>query len=85
MHHVSWFTDDLDAAVRVARGRGLQPTFEAAHPVVRAAYLESPTMPGLRVEYIQYTADGLAGWRQRVEAARTWDGSNPIQVHDLAG
>jgi len=85
MHHVAWFTDDLQASIRQASQRGLQAMFEAGNPVTRVAYLESSTVPGMRVEYIQYTADGLAGWQQRVEAARTWNGKDPIQVYDLAG
>jgi hypothetical protein len=55
------------------------------NPLRRVAYLESSTAPGMRIEYIQYTADGLAGWQQRVEAARTWNGKDPIQVYDLGG
>ena len=85
MHHVAWFTGDLQASILQASQRGLQPMFEAGNPVTRVAYLESSTVPGLRIEYIQYTADGLAGWQQRVEAARTWNGKDPIQVYDLAG
>ena len=85
MHHVAWFTGDLQRSILEASQRGLQPVFEAGNPVTRVAYLESSTVPGQRIEYIQYTADGLAGWQQRVEAARTWNGKDPIQVYDLAG
>ena len=85
MHHVAWFTDDLQTSIRQGSQRGLQPMFEAGNPVTRVAYLESSTVPGMRIEYIHYTADGLAGWQQRVEAARTWNGKDPIQVFDLAG
>jgi len=84
VHHVAWFSDDLARSIAKARSRGMQLTFEAGNPVTRVAYLESATVPGQRIEFIQYTADGLAGWRQRVEAARTWDGTNAIQVYDLA-
>ena len=85
VHHVAWFSDDLANSIAQARSRGMKLTFEAGNPVTRVAYLESTTAPGQRIEFIQYTADGLAGWRQRVEAARNWDGKNAIQVYDLAG
>lgn len=83
MHHIASFTDDLERAVAMARERGLAPRFEATNPVTRVAYLESPDEPGVLFELIQYSAEGLAGWRQRVEAARTWDGSDPIRTIDL--
>jgi methylmalonyl-CoA/ethylmalonyl-CoA epimerase len=85
VHHVAWFSDDLARSIAQASSRGMQLTFEAGNPVTRVAYLESATVPGQRIEFIQYSADGLVGWRQRVEAARTWDGTNAIQVYDLAG
>jgi len=85
VHHVAWFSDDLDRSIAAAVQQGMRATFVAGNPVTRVAYLESASTPGTRIEYIQYTADGLAGWRQRVEAARTWNGKDPIQVYDLAG
>jgi hypothetical protein len=84
VHHVAWFSDDLDRSVSEAEQRGMRVTFSAGNPVTRVAYLESPSTPGTRVEYIQYTADGLAGWRQRLAAARAWNGNDPIQVYDLS-
>jgi hypothetical protein len=84
VHHVAWFSDDLDASIRAAEGRGLQASFVATNPVTRVAYLESKSAPGTRIEFIQYTADGLAGWQQRVDAAHHWDGTNAILIYDLA-
>lgn len=85
MHHIAWFTDDLAAAVEAACARGLELRFRAANPVTRVAYLASPAEAGVLYELIEYSAEGLAGWRQRIEAARGWDGSNPLQIVDLAG
>jgi len=84
VHHVAWFSDDLDASVRVAEQRGMRASFVATNPVTRVAYLESESAPGARIEFIQYTPDGLAGWQQRVDAARNWNGTNAVQVYDLA-
>jgi hypothetical protein len=85
VHHMAWFSDDLDRSIAEAEQRGMRSTFVAGNPVTRVAYLESSSTPGTRIEYIQYTADGLAGWRQRLDAARTWNGKDPVQVYDLAG
>ena len=85
VHHVAWFSEDLDASIRAAEERGLEATFVATNPVTRVAYLESRSTPGTRIEYIEYTPDGLAGWRQRLEAARNWNGKDPVQVYDLSG
>jgi hypothetical protein len=84
VHHVAWFSDDLDASVRAAEERGMHATFVADNPVTRVAYLESDASPGTRIEFIQYTAEGRAGWQQRLDAARNWDGTNAVQVYDLA-
>jgi methylmalonyl-CoA/ethylmalonyl-CoA epimerase len=83
VHHVAWFAEDIAKSVEQARARGMCVMFEATNPVTKVAYLESATAPGQRIEFIEYTADGLAGWQQRVAAARNWDGTNPVQVYDL--
>jgi methylmalonyl-CoA/ethylmalonyl-CoA epimerase len=83
VHHVAWFSEDIAASVEQAGARGMRVMFEATNPVTKVAYLESDTAAGQRIEFIQYTADGLAGWQQRVATARTWDGTNPVQVYDL--
>jgi hypothetical protein len=84
-NHLAWFTDDLDAAVASARRRGLAPVFFGHNPVTRVCYLETPQEPRVRYELIQYSAEGLAGWRDRLRAAADWDGSDPVMEIDLAG
>ncbi|EGD53404.1 VOC family protein [Gordonia neofelifaecis] len=77
-HHVAWLSDDLDASVAEATGRGLEVLFRAGNEATQVAYLESPDHPGLVFEYIQgpmmreMLAAGIA-------AARDWDGTNPVQ------
>ena len=83
-NHLAWFSEDLDADIARARQRGLQPVFRGHNPVTRVVYLEPPAERGVRFELIEYTADGLAGWRDRLRAAREWDGTHPIVEIDLA-
>ncbi|AVP68031.1 VOC family protein [Rhodococcus hoagii] len=77
-HHIAWITDDLDAALADARGRGLDELFVAEGPGTRVAYVHAPGQPGVVFEYIQ-----SAGMREMlaygIEQARTWDGSNPVR------
>jgi hypothetical protein len=83
-NHLAWFSQDLDADVARARARGLEAIFLAHNAVTRVAYLEPPGEPGVRFELIEYTADGLESWRERVRAAREWDGSPSVIEVDLA-
>lgn len=82
-HHVAWLTADLDDAVTKAEKAGLRTVFRAENPGTRVAYLEMEGEAGVRFEYIesaataQLMADGIA-------AAKSWDGSNPVQVIDFA-
>jgi methylmalonyl-CoA/ethylmalonyl-CoA epimerase len=83
-NHLAWFSQDLDADVARARERGLEAIFLAHNAVARVAYLEPPGERGVRYELIEYTADGLESWRERVRAAREGDGSLSIIEVDLA-
>jgi hypothetical protein len=85
MHHVGWFSEDVLADVARGRQRGMQVRFEAANAVTRVAYLEDPHEPKLLFEFIEMNAAMRAGYAARLEAARTWDGQNPLQVIDLGG
>jgi catechol 2,3-dioxygenase-like lactoylglutathione lyase family enzyme len=85
MHHVAWFCDDVAADVARAQARGLNPCFEAANAVTRVAYLEDPAEPGLLLEFIEMNAAMRDGFEARLRAARTWDGTDPVQVIDLGG
>lgn len=83
MHHVAWVVTDLDRAIARLTATGLRVVFEASNPATRVAYLENEAEPGVFYEVIH----GI-GMReliqQGIEAARNWDGSNPIHVIDTA-
>lgn len=85
MHHVGWFSDDVQADVGRGRARGMQVKFEAANEVTRVAYLADPREPKLLFEFIEMNAAMRAGFAARLEAARTWQGENSLQVIDLGG
>ncbi|MDH6281620.1 VOC family protein [Prescottella agglutinans] len=77
-HHIAWITDDLDAALAAAHGRGLEDLFVAEGPGTRVAYVHSPAQPGVVFEYIQ--SDGMRAMLEYgIEQARAWDGSNPVR------
>jgi methylmalonyl-CoA/ethylmalonyl-CoA epimerase len=80
-NHLAWFSSDLDADIARAQQRGLEAIFVAHNPVTRVAYLEPPGEPGVRYELIEYTADGLEGWRERVRAAR--EGGSDLCVIEI--
>lgn len=83
IHHIAWLTDDLAGVVGRAKSRGLTPAFEATNAAVTVAYLEQRSQPGILFEFIQG-----AGQREMIaagiQAARTWDGANPITTIDFA-
>jgi methylmalonyl-CoA/ethylmalonyl-CoA epimerase len=85
MHHVAWFSDDVRAAVARATQRAMQLKFEAANEVTRVAYVSDPSEPKLLFEFIEMNAVMRAGYEARLEAARTWNGQDPLQVIDLGG
>jgi hypothetical protein len=85
MHHVGWFSDDVAADIARGRERGLAVCFEAANAVTRVAYLEDPREPKLLLEFIEMNPAMQAGLDSRLAAARTWNGSDPVQVIDLGG
>jgi methylmalonyl-CoA/ethylmalonyl-CoA epimerase len=85
MHHVAWFSGDVLADVGRGTARGMQVKFQAANEVTRVAYLEDPREPRLLFEFIEMNEVMRAGFAARLEAARTWQGENPLQVIDLGG
>lgn len=83
MHHVAWVVTDIDQAIARLTATGLRVVFEASNPATRVAYLENEAEPGVFYEVIQGT--GMRELiQQGIQAARTWDGSDPIHVIDTA-
>jgi methylmalonyl-CoA/ethylmalonyl-CoA epimerase len=85
MHHVAWFSEDLDADLKRASARDLKVCFQAGNEVTRVAYLEDPREPQLLFEFIEMNAMMKQGFEARLAAARAWRGADPVQVIDLGG
>jgi hypothetical protein len=86
MHHMAWFSSDLDADLKDAARRGLTCVFDASNPASRVAYLSSAAEPGLLFEFISLTAAVQDGFTSGMAASRAWDGvTSPISVIDLGG
>ena len=83
MHHVAWVVTDIDREIARLTATGLRVVFEASNPATRVAYFEDEAEPGVFYEVIQGT--GMRELiQQGIEAARNWDGSDPIHVIDTA-
>lgn len=86
MHHIAWFSSDLDADIKVATKRGLTCVFDASNPASRVAYFTSPTEPGLLFEFISLTPAVQDGFVSGMAASKAWDGvTSPITVIDFEG
>lgn len=83
LHHLAHIVDDLDAAVNDAVAGGMELLFTAQNPATRVAYLQVPGEPGQLFEFI-CGADMRAMCEAGIEAARNWDGSDPVTVIDFA-
>jgi catechol 2,3-dioxygenase-like lactoylglutathione lyase family enzyme len=80
LHHTSVWASDYDAVVDAARGRGL--AVEASGTLangVRYVYFRSPSPADPLVEVSELRPDIAAGYAFIREAARDWDGTDPIR------
>lgn len=80
MHHVCILTDDIGAAQRTAEAAGCTLLVEANVGADGAViYVDSKGFPGGLVEILQPAtgSDGLFAMMR--EAARGWDGSDPVR------
>lgn len=84
LHHLAWLSDDLDATLKEVTANGLKLVFRAESPGTRVAYVEQENEPGLLFEYIE-SPQNREQIAAAVEAARSWDGREPITTTiDLA-
>jgi catechol 2,3-dioxygenase-like lactoylglutathione lyase family enzyme len=79
IHHVAWISDDLAGTVARAKARGLSVAFQGGNASTQVAYMETPGQKGVLYEFIQ-GADTRAMIEAGVQAARAWDGGEPIQM-----
>ncbi len=80
LHHVAVFSDSMDADLARFRAAGYEVAQSgSAGPGSRFVYFETETHPGSIVEVIETSGPTGALFKSIEEAARTWDGSDPIR------
>lgn len=79
MQHMGVMTDDLDAQLERLKSVDITPVQRGEVATgVRFAYVDSDFNPGTMIELIE-AGDAILGYFKLIqEAARSWDGRNPI-------
>jgi hypothetical protein len=82
-HHWAVASDDIDADILKYRTKGYEVAFSDRSPRgMRVAYMDKPgELPGM-VELVEMTAAAEAAYTRCFEAARNWDGLNPLRTFD---
>jgi len=85
LHHISVWSTDYDDKVAAALAHGMQLDSQGQFPGgIRFAYFSAkpPGTPLLEITHLSQAAEGLFGMVR--EAARHWDGSDPVRTIDQA-
>ncbi|AUW59583.1 hypothetical protein C1T17_17355 [Sphingobium sp. SCG-1] len=80
VHHLGTIATDYDAQMAAARAAGIGVAAEGVLPISRFSYLDTDLLfPGTMIELIEMTQamrDLFGGIK---EAARSWDGTDPVR------
>lgn len=79
MHHVCVVVADMSNARTVCRNAGAVVVQEGRLEGGEVIYVDAGGGPGAIIEIIQLPEAGLRGFAYMREAARDWDGSDPIR------
>jgi Glyoxalase/Bleomycin resistance protein/Dioxygenase superfamily len=83
VHHLGTFATDYDAELEAARAAGLSVVLEGSGAISRFAYIETDVgFPGTMIELLAVGSEMKAVLEQIHDAAKGWDGKDPIR--DLA-
>jgi hypothetical protein len=85
-HHVAFWTPEYDRDVAAYRERGLVDLLwgtASGAPDERFVYFE-PSGPGPMIEVVEVYEKKLEMYRRIADAARTYDGTNPVREAALA-
>jgi len=83
LHHLGTWATDYDAQMAAARAAGIRVAVEGRLPMSRFAYLETDTLwPGTMVEIIEAQPPMLELFAMIRNAARDWDGADPLRSLD---
>ncbi|HRW37063.1 MAG TPA: VOC family protein [Aquihabitans sp.] len=85
MHHLAFGTRDMAASLDAVRADGFEVVCTIDAAMGRYAYVRDPALPEVLFELLGADAGIEAMWARDREAARTWDGVDPIRPIDLAG
>lgn len=81
LHHLGTWATDYDAQMAAARAAGVRVAIEGKLPMGQFAYLETDTLwPGTMVEIIKPEPAMLALFEIIRQAARDWDGRDPLRA-----
>jgi len=82
-HHWAVASDDLDADIRKYQADGFVVAFSDRSPRgMRVAYMDKAgLLPGM-IELVELNAAAEAAYTKCFEAARDWDGSDPVRRFD---
>ena len=79
-HHVARLTRDIDGSIAAAEAEGAPCVFRATfEPATRLAYCDTRARLGCYMEFVEYTEAAEAILAQLRQAARDWDGHDPLR------
>jgi methylmalonyl-CoA/ethylmalonyl-CoA epimerase len=80
VHHIGILVDDIDRALERCVAAGLEVLQEVTTGTTRAVYVDLCMGTDILLELIQLGESGRAGFAMMREAARNWDGSDPVRA-----
>ncbi len=79
-HHLGFLVDDLDRQIALLDARGKHAVYRGRTPDgFRFAYLDDDAHPGSMLELIERGAVANALMAMIADAAKDWDGSDPVR------
>lgn len=79
LHHMGVMSQVLDADLAELARSGVQPVQQGSLPGMRFAYVATDHHPGGMIELIEATRGAQALFERMREAARSWDGRDPVR------
>jgi len=79
MHHMGVMSNALDVDLAELARQGVQPVQRGCAAGMRFAYVETDQHPGGMIELIEASAGARAFFARMREAARDWDGREPVR------
>ena len=79
LHHMGVMSQALDADIAELARRGVRPVQQGSLPGMRFAYVATDHHPGGMIELIEATRGARALFERMREAARSWDGRDPVR------